>query len=1815
MIRLQTPGWLFKVVLGLAMLASNGMLLAQYHYYNVPSGADCILQDYRSPNVPGGIYDAIHEEYVTSSDGGAGYFYGGFTHQNEVNGSPHTLLQYVCWPASGGYAPYSQQIPTFAGTNMVWFAQIGEGSCCAIKGFWPQFKTNLWTREVVRYWLPSDGTKHVGFQGMWLKEPTSGNWYHVGTVLYPFAVTGVNGMSGWQENFSGHTGPYIVDHGPGYYHLGGRWHEANQISYTSAGYVTLIDGATATESEVAVPSLGNNVPKTLTMSHQPATPALDPIIVSEATALTFKSQLLVRWTLPESSSPQLSYRIEVFGNPSYSGSPLAVFSEIAPDTRQKPLNIPGVATPFVRLTITDIFDNISAPVLITPNPAVPGPATVTGATVPGLAYRYFESPSIDWNILPNFSTLTAVAEGAVNTPDVSPRRRRSNYGFAYSGYITVPTDGIYAFNLHSGDGSRLLIDGAKVIDFDGLHDSSQYRGGTAVLAAGAHTFELQYFKGAANPVNTGALTDGLGLSFEGPGMPNIDVPASAYSRIAAPTEPFVAMVLPVGDTTIPGGKTSLSATVEANGNTVERVEFFITEYSSYYVRPTQGADYYLGQVPKAPFALNTFIWSSPTNQVRARLVYHGGRTIDSAPVAFKSVNPSVAPWYWAPLEIHNYPSGASRQGNEVTLTGDGMNLISRKVTGNCTLIGRVAAITPGNSGPDGVTPGGSWRAGIILRGTTNTTIGQPLGDGGGTRFAALFNSVGGGAFFEDDTMRNGNGDANAWSPDLGGANHWFKLERVNDTFISSVSSDGAQWTQVNSVNLPKIGSSIYAGAFIHAEQSLNPNLHWARLDNLTLTGSNVVGTAEVFVNPATNVVVAGLPATFAASVIGPAPTGYQWKFNGTNLVGATNRFLTIPAVQTANVGDYTVVADGVTSDPGVLLISVPAGSGVWTNVNGGLWPDVANWSGGAVAGGVDAVADFSRLSLNGNPGVLLNGARTVGTIVMDDTNPAAKHAWSIQTGSAGPLTLAASIGTPAIVVGGGGADIGAMVAGNQGFNKYGPGHLTLSGNGTFSGLVTVEAGTLEIQQKSGDAPYSVARDATLKIGYSTGGGYANTGITITGSGAASSAGLHLSGGINYNVAGGLIISGAPSVIRQYGTGLAGIGTFDINVNPGLSITADASGSSIDANIQIISLGYGMVVTTAAGARTASGDLTLDGPLNVGSLGLFKRGAGSLALKAPAATGNAAVNLQSGSILCGAAQCLGTKASVSLSSGTALSFGGFDQSVASLAIPAGATVDFAGVSTFVAKAAPTLGGALKMVIGKRVSTSASQLVAAAGTLHFGGTLAVQNVGPDPLAAGDSFTLFHAPAYGGAFNSLSLPPLPAGLGWKTDRLARDGSISIVANSVICYEPFGPTGGTQGRLPGLAPTGAGFAGSWTQSTADTGSASFILRTAAPGVFAQGWPINATLPLPDGGRAQLNDGAWSWTTLTRAISNPIRVQSAGVWYLSFLLHDNGNNNYSYQIFLGDSAKGQRIYLGHGYGGQLIAVGDSKTRPWQMTSTAGLVGGQIPGCNGNNQIFVVARIWSDGLGYATVQVKHYYFDPVARTGDPLEADPESVAWEATYTTPVEGSLDLLGLSGGCQNSLPEISEIRLATEWNDVTGAPPTPPRITQQPQSQIAPQGAAILFEVASTGSPRPTYRWKRGDAILTDGLTTNGSVVSGAATSVLTVQNAQTGDSGYYSAGITNAGGGIASALARLLISLPVGPGQEPVLTNLGFSGQLSFSFNATAGYRYLVQSSTNLGPSANWQTLTNIPPAFNDEWITISESITNLTTFFRAWVKDP
>lgn len=85
---------------------------------------------------------------------------------------------------------------------------------------------------------------------------------------------------------------------------------------------------------------------------------------------------------------------------------------------------------------------------------------------------------------------------------------------------------------------------------------------------------------------------------------------------------------------------------------------------------------------------------------------------------------------------------------------------------------------------------------------------------------------------------------------------------------------------------------------------------------------------------------------------------------------------------------------------------------------------------------------------------------------------------------------------------------------------------------------------------------------------------------------------------------------------------------------------------------------------------------------------------------------------------------------------------------------------------------TLGGTTLMEINKSLAPS-NDLVAASGTLTYGGTLIVTNLGPD-ISRGDRFVLFN-PVGSGSFDNVVLPALPNGLVW-VNNVATDGSISV-------------------------------------------------------------------------------------------------------------------------------------------------------------------------------------------------------------------------------------------------------------------------------------------------------------------------------------------------------------------------------------------------------------------------------------------------------
>jgi alpha-tubulin suppressor-like RCC1 family protein len=86
----------------------------------------------------------------------------------------------------------------------------------------------------------------------------------------------------------------------------------------------------------------------------------------------------------------------------------------------------------------------------------------------------------------------------------------------------------------------------------------------------------------------------------------------------------------------------------------------------------------------------------------------------------------------------------------------------------------------------------------------------------------------------------------------------------------------------------------------------------------------------------------------------------------------------------------------------------------------------------------------------------------------------------------------------------------------------------------------------------------------------------------------------------------------------------------------------------------------------------------------------------------------------------------------------------------------------------------------------------------------------------------------------------------------------------------------------------------------------------------------------------------------------------------------------------------------------------------------------------------------------------------------------------------------------------------------------PPTAPTITAQPQAQTVTMGATIAFNVTTSGSPSPTYQWRK-----------NGINLAGATAATLTLTNVQITDAGNYTVVVTNSMGSITSSAATLTV----------------------------------------------------------------------------------
>jgi hypothetical protein len=132
---------------------------------------------------------------------------------------------------------------------------------------------------------------------------------------------------------------------------------------------------------------------------------------------------------------------------------------------------------------------------------------------------------------------------------------------------------------------------------------------------------------------------------------------------------------------------------------------------------------------------------------------------------------------------------------------------------------------------------------------------------------------------------------------------------------TNLASLAANATSYANTGLPTNTTYYYV---VRATNSYTASANSAQAGATTLTPPAITN------QPVSLVVTAGQNATFSVAAAGSPPLSYQWRFNTTNLAGATASSFTRTNVQPTDAGDYSVVvtnaAGSITSSNALLTV-------------------------------------------------------------------------------------------------------------------------------------------------------------------------------------------------------------------------------------------------------------------------------------------------------------------------------------------------------------------------------------------------------------------------------------------------------------------------------------------------------------------------------------------------------------------------------------------------------------------------------------------------------------------------------------------------------------------------------------------------------------------------------------------------------------------------------------------------------------------------------------------------------------------------------
>ncbi len=940
----------------IAFSAVAGRVDAQWYGENVDSGADVIMMDIRWPWWAESTYSANFN--ISTVPGGVSA-YGGFAGSVETIGNDHrpnhdaevqaSFRPGSVWSFWGSNAEGEPVRVVTASEHTFAYQYIGEGASGALFGTWPVIQKNCWYTMLMRIWsLAGETNPKTTYVGRWVKDVEADRWYLYGVMRLPIHATGFTGNAGFLEDF-GHSGRSArsIHRRFGYYRKDGEWHQSNEIhievhpkgrAVDDHWIVNKLEDDTVLAMEVSqnrklVPQLLNGEPleygkKHFFTTNQPDLPKLDSPIVTNLQARSNGQQVWVSWQVPDSASPQWSYKIEVFDNPKCQGEPIAVRSQRMPITRNVIVDA-AAENPTVRFSLVDIFDQPIKPIVIPAETALPPgrpdqakrssgngnspPEHRRSAPRSGLRYELWvkekdrhvnvtyppskaahsQNERHLWLSLDEVETGKLTQQGICRGLDIELRgKRREGYAFRFRGLLRVLKTGFYLLYMKGADGYRIRIDKRDALVWDGLHGPEEKSAGVH-LAAGDHPIAIDYFVDRDKPFFL--------LEWEGPGIERQAIPASAFFHRQGDALPAAQMKVATSES----GRVDAEVIVEPNGRGIERIEFYFDKM----------------QISSAKAARLTYSGVLPggKHRVWARVFYDDNHTFDTefTPITVASKRPSG--WDLGIAGEKNLGFNILQTApNAFSFVGEGEYVISRPVEGDFTLTCKVDHC----AGMKGEPVNGSSWVGLSVREhpeRNNYRWGHEFGV-----MQVARNGI-------RTTPDHGDGAGTRQSYQrLPDGHSWLRVVRQGKSWSAWTSADGERW-RFGSVHYKRIPPSVGAGVVFRALPQDAQMYFRASISNVTLTkgvphdfviestpatGLQSVGITGVVAAPSNPKIV--VVRTPACGLVKSIDGGKTWKRSNGSLTGKANSVRSIAIHSTNPQVMMRATSDGIyrTSDGG-----------------------------------------------------------------------------------------------------------------------------------------------------------------------------------------------------------------------------------------------------------------------------------------------------------------------------------------------------------------------------------------------------------------------------------------------------------------------------------------------------------------------------------------------------------------------------------------------------------------------------------------------------------------------------------------------------------------------------------------------------------------------------------------------------------------------------------------------------------------------------------------------------------------------------------